>query len=205
MKINLTIAGFGSFHNIKDNTSERIVNHINTQREVDNQWTLHTHVFPVIYRDADKRLESIIRQTKPNIFILTGVNRNIDTLHLECIAKNRDHSHTPDNDGEIYLNHPIVKGEAPQQYVSSLPLDKFVDSLTKMGLPTCLSNDAGGFICNHHYYMTHRIKESLGIPQICLFVHVPDFSTKHQLSIESLSRGVLTLARWIADFMQEKK
>ncbi|MCY4523406.1 MAG: hypothetical protein OXB84_01575 [Halobacteriovoraceae bacterium] len=200
--VNLTITGFQPFLDFPLNTSEEVVKHMASRSTSHGPFVVDTHVFPVVYRDSKKQLENVIRENRPDIFIITGVSRKTHTLCLESTAKNRDNSESPDNLGDVRLNRIIDPG-GPSRYVSELPLSRFKDHLAKAGVSASLSDDAGGFICNHYYYTTYLIKESLGRPRICLFVHLPDLPVLEnieKLSIKSLADSLLFLARMIHDY-----
>ena len=173
----LTITGFEGFHGVPHNTSEEVISHIKTHSSVEYPFKIYTHVFPVVYRGTHQRLKEVVQQTHPDILILTGVHQRTDTLFLERTARSQDHSSTPDNEGEVRLHQPILtltqrttqrttshppstSPPVTPNYVSPLPLESFADSLTQSGIPTSVSDDAGGFICNHYYYRACEIMHS---------------------------------------------
>ena len=202
---NLTITGFEAFHETKINASEQLIHCLNKEEFASCRLKLHTHVFPVVYQNIRERLEFILQETLPDIFLQIGVNANAHNLQLERVARNLDDSKTPDNRGVIRCNQRITK-DSSTTYVSNLPLEEYAARLNAAGIPTSVSDNAGGFICNHHYYVARSIQESRGTPPVCLFVHVPKLSStepnrqkpdKQEMSIATATKGILMLTKFI--------
>ena len=67
---------------------------------------------------------------------------------------------------------PRSHADGPVAYRSSLPVDAIVEALRARGIPAAASRDAGGFLCNHVFYVLMRaLAERTGVRGG--FVHVP--------------------------------
>lgn len=190
--VNVTITGFEAFYLTDPNPSEQIVNCLREQTPLKNGLRLHTHVFPVKYADAESRVASVLKKTRPQILILTGVDKKAQRLKLERVARNLDNSTTPDNDGLVLQSTIIAHDNAKDVYESDLDLALFAERLRHRKLDAEVSDDAGGFICNHYYYVARRMFEQRNIAAKCLFVHVPMITDAAE--VMRVAQGLLLLA-----------
>ena len=75
-----------------------------------------------------------------------------------------------DEEGET--RRAEIDAGGPVAYRSSLAVDAIVDALREEGIPAAASRDAGGFLCNHVFYVLMRaLAERPGTRGG--FVHVP--------------------------------
>ncbi len=174
--VHLTVTGFDSFYGVETNPSRLTVESISRLPVRKDLYRLNTRIFPVIYEQAEKQLRSVIRETNPDILIMVGVSRSTQTLRLERVARNLDHSDTPDNDNVVRRNQLIIEHGAPREYVSNLPLSEYSSALNTVGESTEVSDDAGGFLCNHYYFLGRHYLANSMPERLCLFVHVPNVS-----------------------------
>ncbi len=200
--MNLTVCGFGPFERVEVNPSETLIHNINIRCDYRQQFELSTHVFSVAYKNAKERIETVIDDTQPDIFFMIGVNQNAQTLQLEKIAKNIDNCATPDNQGTTHVEQAILTEDAPQSYVSDLPLEDMITRLNADHPIATISEDAGGYICNHYYFMANWILNTRQSHCKCLFIHIPMLPSTHQgfaMSIDVVAQSILTIANMIAD------
>ena len=82
----------------------------------------------------------------------------------------------PDNEGVAASAGPIDP-DGPVAYRSSLPVDEIVAALRRGGVPAAASRDAGGYLCNHVFYVLMRLLELERPAARGGFVHVPLLQT----------------------------
>lgn len=205
MLTNLLVTGFGPFDTVETNTSELIVHELQNFPLERDGFCLRTRIFPVIYETASEEIMETILKTSPEIFIMIGVSVTAKELQLEQVARNLDCSETFDNQNVARKNHRILD-DGPDQYLTSLPLDEYTAVLKQAGIPTRVSNHAGGFLCNHYYYRACHHFAVASIDCICLFVHVPNLVNGEtiplhitKLTVSGAANGILLLAQQIKE------
>jgi pyroglutamyl-peptidase len=127
-------------------------------------------VLPVSYaRAADMLRETLSETAYPEVVICLGLADERTVISVERFAHNLDEASTIDNEDAAGSGAEIEPG-APLALASTLPVDEIVSALQAQGLPAEVSRDAGGFLCNHVFYVLMR---SLRETQVGGFVHVP--------------------------------
>ena len=203
MLTKLLVTGFGPFHAVETNSSELIVRELPNILGEKEGFSLRTRIFPVIYETASEEILETIRTTNPDVLIMIGVSESTNKLQLERVARNLDCSETFDNQSVVRKNQRILK-DGPDQYVTALPLNEYADALNEAGIPTKVSEDAGGFLCNHYYYRACHHLAVVKADCNCVFVHVPNLQNGRNLSrqnskpsVSSAAKGILFLAQQI--------
>jgi pyroglutamyl-peptidase len=139
-------------------------------------------VLPVSYARAADALREAIRERKPDVVLCFGLADNREAISVERFAHNLDEASTTDNDAANGSGAEIdVAG--PLAFRSTLPVDAIVAALREQEIPAEVSRDAGGFLCNHVFYVLMR---ELGKDQIGGFVHVPPLEV---VPLETLVRA----------------
>jgi len=175
----LLVTAFEAFGEHLVNPSEQVV------RALRSDPGLVAEVLPVSYRRAEARLGELIEQVEPRAVLLLGLHAG-DAFRLERRALNLDDAETPDQDGEL-RSAEAISVFGPAGYASTLPLDAFAAVLRRLALPFEWSRDAGGFLCNHAFYVA-RDRLALRLPEVpCGFVHLPPLSA---LPLERQIEGV---------------
>ncbi len=160
------ITGFEPFGPLTRNVSADVV----AALEADPRIDVVTAVLPVSYADAGPRLCGLIDRHRPSAVLMLGVHRGSD-LRLETTARNRDRSTSPDNRQQIRDDH-VIAADGPPTYPATLPLPAMVRALEDLGLPHHVSDDAGGYLCNHGFYAARHHLRTPGTP--VGFLHLPD-------------------------------
>ena len=126
-------------------------------------------VLPVSYARAPDVLRRALEERNPDVVVAFGLADDRDSITPERFAHNLDEASTTDNDdasgsgAEIDVAGPIA-------YRSTLPVDDLVAALRAAGFPADVSRDAGGYLCNHVFYLLmHTLKPGRSGG----FVHVP--------------------------------
>ncbi len=161
-------------------------------------------ILPVVYETARKTLSSLIEVTRPEILIMTGLAADTQALRLERYAKNLDDSSAADNRSRIRRGQPVIDQGAPRQYRSPLPLEAFAAALRAAQIPAAVSEDAGGFVCNHCYFLACHHLNVNAVPAMALFVHLPeldaggmDADATDRMSLATVTEGIVLLASWM--------
>ncbi|HKT45548.1 MAG TPA: hypothetical protein VJQ85_12160 [Gaiellaceae bacterium] len=123
-------------------------------------------VLPVSYERAADALRAAIDEREPDLVVCFGLADSRSAISVERWAHNLDEATTVDNDGAPGSGRPIDPA-GPLALASTLPVDAIVATLNGEGIPAEVSRDAGGYLCNHVFYVLRRSGALGG------FVHVP--------------------------------
>ena len=155
--MNVLVTGFEPFGKHEVNSSQLIA------EELDGV------VLPVSYARAAGELRSALGERDPEIVIAFGLADERDAVTPERFAHNLDESDTTDNDA-VSGSGAEIEAAGPIAYRSTLPVDEIVAELRAHELPAAVSRDAGGYLCNHVFYvLMHTLKPG----KMGGFVHVP--------------------------------
>ncbi|WP_069812138.1 pyroglutamyl-peptidase I [Streptomyces sp. TP-A0874] len=121
---------------------------------------------------AIEELEAAVESHRPELVVCVGQAGGRASVSLERTAVNVDDARIPDNAGRQPVDEPVVPG-GPVGYFSTLPVKACAAAVRAAGLPACVSQTAGTFVCNHVFYgLAHLIATER--PEIRGgFVHVP--------------------------------
>ncbi|MBO3460500.1 pyroglutamyl-peptidase I [Aetokthonos hydrillicola Thurmond2011] len=179
MKVLLT--GFNPFANLKMNPSQLIVEEIAAKAKSWHDIQVTGEVLPTEFVAAGERIQELMSQIKPEVYLGLGVARSRSILNLERVALNLDDCTLPDNAG-LTLEGKKIVDDAPVAYFSTLPLLHIKNELIKKGTPVEISNHAGTYVCNHVYYLALRQINLLGIDTIGGFIHIPFISEQDSVA-----------------------
>lgn len=127
-------------------------------------------VLPVSYARAPNALRAAVRAADPDVVVCFGQAER-ETISVELFAHNLDGAESEDNDG-VVSSEPIDPA-GPVAYRSTLPVDEIVAALRAEEIPVERSRDAGGFLCNHVFYVLMRLIDEERPETRGGFVHVP--------------------------------
>jgi pyroglutamyl-peptidase len=155
--------GFEPFGGSPVNPSQQLVDALEGE--------VATALLPVSYARAAEALRRAVSEAEPDVVICFGQADGRTGISIERFAHNLDEATTTDNDAAPGSGRPIDPG-GPAAYPSTLPVDALVAALRAEGIPAAPSRDAGGFLCNHVFYVLMGLLRER--PQaIGGFVHVP--------------------------------
>jgi pyroglutamyl-peptidase len=131
---------------------------------------LEAVVLPVAYFACNAALDQALERVKPDVVLALGLAGSSPGVRLETTARNQDRGFA-DNAGNAHRG-PVEEG-GPATLGSGLPLERLRQSLSRRGVPARLSDDAGGYVCNHLFY--HLMRAASARPGLRAgFVHLPD-------------------------------
>ena len=128
-------------------------------------------VLPVSYARTAAALRAAIDEREPDVVVCFGLAQKRTAITPERFAHNLDEAGTTDNEASPGTGKEIDPA-GPLAYRSTLPVDEIVAALTAEDIPAQVSRDAGGFLCNHVFYV---LMQTLSSNQVGGFVHVPPF------------------------------
>jgi pyroglutamyl-peptidase len=161
--VTVLVTGFEPFGGSATNPSQQIVESLEGVERA---------LLPVSYARAADELRRAVRDAAPDVVICFGQADGRAQISVERFAHNLDEASTTDNDEAPGTGAPIDPS-GPAAYRSTLPVDEIVDALRADGIPCAPSRDAGGFLCNHVFYVLMRVLEQERPAAIGGFVHVP--------------------------------
>jgi pyroglutamyl-peptidase len=151
-------------------------------------WRAVNTVLPTSYSRVGGEVNRIFDQ-RPAAVVMFGYTSQTDRPRLEHLARNRDGSRRPDNDGR--LGGPVILPGAPSTYSSTVDLTPVLSALYARKAPFTYSIDAGGYVCNHSYFLALERARSVRPAVPCLFVHIPLPRTSAQRSEIRRSSGIV--------------
>jgi pyroglutamyl-peptidase len=158
--VRILVTGFEPFDRASVNPSQRVAE------------ALDGAVLPVSYARAAGALREAVREHEPDVVICFGQADGRTGITVERFAHNLDEATTTDND-EAPGSGAAIDPEGPVAYPSTLPVDEIVEALRAVGIPAAPSRDAGGFLCNHVFYVLMRTLERERPQARGGFVHLP--------------------------------
>ena len=179
------VTGFEPFGGSTVNPSQRVVDALDGD--------VAKALLPVSYARAADALRAAIAEHAPDVVICFGQADGRTGISVERFAHNLDEATTTDNDEAPGSGVPIDP-DGPTAYASSLPVDDIVAALRVEGIPAAPSRDAGGFLCNHVFYVLMRTLERERPSARGGFVHVP-LLPEQALDKDTASMPLETLVR----------
>jgi pyroglutamyl-peptidase len=172
--VKLLVTGFEPYGNLAENPSATIVRELSRRAALrpDDYRGLRVAILPTEFVKAEQAIRELLQTDVPDVLLALGVAPRAQGVRLERTARNRDDAALPDNAGEQRNLTPIVP-DGPDTFESTLPIEAMRVALEELGVPVAVSDDAGGYVCNHLFYVARHIVDSLHLPTRCGFVHVP--------------------------------
>jgi pyroglutamyl-peptidase len=181
--VTVLVTGFEPFGGSEVNPSQQLVEALGGD--------VAKALLPVSYARAADTLRRAIDEHEPDVVICFGQADGRTGISVERFAHNLDEATTTDNDKAPGSGAPIDP-QGPAAYAASLPVDDIVAALHAEGIPAAPSRDAGGFLCNHVFYVLMRTLETRGGRGG--FVHVP-LLPEQALDKDAASMPLETLVR----------
>lgn len=126
-------------------------------------------VLPVSFARASGALRDAIAERDPELVVCFGLADGDTRISVERFAHNLDEADAIDNEG-AGGSGSTIDADGPLALSSSLPVDAIVAALRAEDISAAVSRDAGGYLCNHIFYVLIR---ALGPGRKGGFVHVP--------------------------------
>ncbi|EJT01357.1 MULTISPECIES: pyroglutamyl-peptidase I [Rhizobium] len=167
------VTGFDAFAGLPFNPSEEILKSLRRHPPNDLFDLIEFSVLPTSYAGVDNWLErSLDLALDADLILMLGLSVSTDRLKLERFAINVADCGVADNRGEVRSGVAIVDG-GPRAYGTSVNLERVGAQLAVAGIPYCVSNNAGDYVCNYIYYRVLRRLDEVASTAKALFVHIP--------------------------------
>lgn len=160
------VTGFEPFGGAEANPSQKLVEALSSDPPPGVE--LAAAVLPVAWQHATDELLRALETEQPELVVCFGQADGRARLSVERFALNFDEG--TDEEGEQHWAEIATDG--PVAFRTSLRVEAIVEALRAEGIPAAPSRDAGGFLCNHVFYVLMR--SLAGRPGVRGgFVHVP--------------------------------
>jgi pyroglutamyl-peptidase len=149
-----------------------------------------TRLLPCAYEASVRKLVEAIEVLRPDALLMTGQAARRAVVCVERFAHNLDDATAPDNDGARRRALRISRA-APQWLETRVSVRTIARAIKEAGIPSRVSRDAGGFVCNHLYFgaLQYLTEERSAIPAV--FVHLP--VTPEQASPGASAKGLTSV------------
>jgi pyroglutamyl-peptidase len=186
----ITVMAFDAFGGLPSNSSEVAVLELARGGSGWAPGVLDILVLPTVYGLADQSVRGFLHSTAPDLILMTGMASSSRAMLIETRARNLDACPEPDNAGEVRLADQ-VRRDGPEFYSATIDVLALYRGLRARGIPALISDDAGGFVCNHAFYVTCHEIERAGLPTQCGFLHLPSID-------ENVTEGLAAEGGWTA-------
>lgn len=160
------VTGFEPFGGADVNASQQLVEAL--AADPPDGCELATAVLPVLWERAADALVGALERERPELVVCFGQADGRAQVEVERFALNFDDG--CDEEGET--RRAEIAADGPVAYRSSLPVDAIVAALRAEEIPAAASRDAGGYLCNHVFYVLMRALAERA-PVGGGFAHVP--------------------------------
>lgn len=130
---------------------------------------------PVASARLGDALRAALAATRPALVLALGLAAGRGALNVERVAVNVRDFAIPDNAGGQATGEPVVPG-GPAAYLTTVPVRQMAMSMRAAGVPACVSDTAGTYLCNQALYMLCHLAatwQESSPPPRCGFIHVP--------------------------------
>ena len=127
---------------------------------------------PTSFCRAFEVVKQAIDKENPDFVVMIGQAGGRKAITPERVAVNFAAARIPDNDGYQPIAQKVAI-DAPDEYLSTLPIESIVESIKTAGVPAEISNSAGTYVCNHLFFSVMHYIAASGKRIKAGFVHVP--------------------------------
>jgi pyroglutamyl-peptidase len=168
----ILLTGFGPFPGTPNNATSTLVPRLaRAARTLFPEHDVVSEILPTEWVAAPERILQLLSDTCPALVLHFGITEDTAGFKLELIGRNvrtrlLDAAGTLPDSG-----HVIAQG--PDLLVATLPAERIVARLARMGLPCRTSDNAGSYLCNAILYHSLSMARAAARPFPTGFVHVP--------------------------------
>lgn len=173
----VVVTAFNAFANLKTNSSEVAVRQLGRTYKDTMGSGLRTVVLPTAYRLVDENIRALLQPPVPDVLLMSGMSAGAREVRVESVARNYDACAARDNVGDVRRGDRI-RVDGPEVYRSTIDPWAVWRALTTLGIPVVVSDDAGGFVCNHASYIAHDEIAQRRLATRCGFLHLPGLDAR---------------------------
>ena len=211
MSRNVLLTGFEPFGPHLVNPSELLVRSL--EGRIVGERLIRGRVLPVESRSLRGRLETALREERPEFAIGIGYAPGRAALGLERVGVNVLDFDIPDASGVTRKNEAVLPG-GPDAHLTTLPLDEILRAWTSAGVPGYVSDSAGTYLCNQWLYeaLSLTSEEAAALP--VGFIHVPALPAQAaqlgaantpSMTLELMLKGIETAIEAIGQWIVPKE
>ncbi len=186
--LRVLISGFETFGGLGDNPTELMIQQLQKEPPTIEEMSIKTVVLPVTYFQSWQKLKEEIETYRPDVVLSFGYAPSSRYVRLERIGQNYDRG-GKDNAGLSHFGK-IIEQDGNETLKAQLPLRELKNYLEERGFEVNMSDDAGGYICNHLFYSLMHHIQNKGIQGG--FIHIPNMPPKGQNGSIVLVKDILT-------------
>lgn len=170
--VSLLITGFGRFPGAPFNPTATLARRLAAKRRpaLADAFRI-AHVFRTSYAAVEDELPKLIARHEPDAILLLGLAGRTPFVRVETRAQNRVSPLFPDVDGRIPGHAPIRPGSSALS--GRAPFRRLFAAARAAQVPTRVSRNAGGYLCNFAYWRAIEETAQNKRPPLVAFVHVP--------------------------------
>ena len=182
----IIITGFEPFGNYQFNPTQDLVQELHNQ--ILGKYVIYGITLPSVY-NAFPLIQCVIEKEHISGIISMGLASRVKGIRFETMGRNINNSNYADNNGLLLQNLPIDQ-TGKEYYKTTVKNNKLKYLCSVNGIPSEISSDAEGFICNDILYRTaQNIKINKLKVSFC-FIHVPwtdDYKSKVEIAPEKIT------------------
>jgi pyroglutamyl-peptidase len=168
----ILLTGFGPFPGVPENATARLVPRLaSAARDLFPAYDVVAEILPTEWAAAPQRLADLLARSGPVLALHFGVTRHAEGFRIELVGRN-ECKQTEDAGGCLPASGVLIE-DGPPKLGCTLPAERIVDRLVRLGVPATTSEDAGGFLCNALLYHSLAAARALETPRLAGFVHLP--------------------------------
>ena len=180
------VTGFEPFSDFKRNISQRVVELISEEGELD--FKISTYILSVDELGSRQISDRIERGEKFDVVLHLGFSENANDILLERYARNNFQMKIKDNSGRLQSSGRISPGkEILETKVPRNFIENYLGDFSKIRW----NEDAGGFVCNETYFRS-LLASSDNIRPIVLFIHLP---SEEILPLEEQYESIISICK----------
>ena len=182
------LTGFGPFPGVPENASAELVAELagRLRRRLPGH-DVEAEVLATEWSTGPLRVMQLLAEMKPALALHFGVSSKAAGFVIEVRGTNLARP-LADAAGRLPDGHRLSPG-GPEHIAASIPAAHIVARLRQRWLPSSLSRDAGGYLCNAVLYRSLEQARRAAWPVRCGFVHLPA-SLSRQVPINGARRGL---------------
>ena len=166
----LLLLGFQPFGGDEINPSQLLLESLAESAPLPS--SLARAILPVDHAKVMQELPMLLEQHDPQMILGLGVAEGESGLRLEVVGVNWADFGIPDQAGRLLRGQPILPN-APDAYLTELPLRAWRDALLTAAIPASLSHTAGTYLCNQLFYLCLHYLQKKRQKRYAGFLHLP--------------------------------
>ena len=193
----ILVTAFEAFGGETINPTERILEELPDEAA---GFTIRKLLLPVEFVRASELAVYEYDQLAPAAVMMLGQAGGRSAITPETTGRNIMNGRIPDNAG-FRPEHLPVKESGPAELKSTLPVERIVQAVRKLGIACEKSDDAGEYVCNTLLYgMLHHVNGAVPAG----FIHVPYIREQGHaeapfMELSDLRRGILAAIQAVAE------